>query len=310
MREKVLFHSLLLLVIVLGAGLAPLPSAYAQPGSQEAQEPELELKKVDMAAREESPGDRLIGTSAVQIRDISDPTEAVGNLADDEVVEVVGRAEDEQFLKVTLVSREEQLEVAVWAPEGASSEQTQLWHLVPLTPAAALGDVGLQPEDLPAGFEPISLEDLGLSEQDFAQGEFQAENIFIYLYPEAASFEVVMGFTTSVENRLQETGVDIVLENPDTLLALIIGGEGEAGIVEEKELPLAAAIGDKAKGLTMVTNMEEGVQLRTDILVFRRSAVVAFAMIMYLEGGTPPLSIQEVGEKFDQRILAALSAVG
>lgn len=308
MREKNLFHSLLLLVIVLGAVLAPLPSAYAQPGFQEAQEPEIELIKVDMAEREASPGDRLIGTSMVQIRDVSDPTEGIGNLSDDEVVEVIERVDDRQFLKIKLVSRERQPEAAVWAPEGASSEQTQLWLLVPLTPIAALGDVGLQPEDFPAGFEQMSLEDLGLSEKDLSQDEFQAENIFIYLYPEPVGFEVVMGFTTFIENKLQEAGVDIVLEHPDTLLALIIGGEGEAEITEKGELPLVEAIGDKAEGLTMVTTLEEGIQLRTDILVFRRGAVVAFAMVMYLEGGSPALPIQEVGKMFDQRILAALGA--
>ncbi len=309
MGGKILFHSLLLLVVVLGAALVPLPAAYAQPGYQEVQEPEIELTKVDMAEKEAFPGDRLIGTSVVQIRDISEPTEVIGNLSDDEIVEVIDRAEDRQFLKVKLVSREEQPEVAVWGPEGANSEQTQLWHLVPLAPTAALRDMRLQAEDFPAGFEQMSLADLGLSEEDFAQDGSQAENIFIYFYPEPAGFEVVMGFTIAVENKLQEAGVDIVLEHPDTLLALIIGEAGETEITEKGALPPVEAIGDKAEGLTMVTNMEEGIQLRTDILVFRRGAVVAFAMTMYLEGGSPPLSIQDVGEKFDQRILAALGAV-
>ncbi|MFB0547015.1 MAG: hypothetical protein ACETWB_08895, partial [Anaerolineae bacterium] len=96
--------------------------------------PKKTLFRLDIVEREESAGDRLVGTSAVQIRNPRDLAEVIGNLSDDEVVEVVERTENREFLRVKLVDRGGQPEVAVWAPEEASSEQTQLWHLASFPP--------------------------------------------------------------------------------------------------------------------------------------------------------------------------------
>lgn len=173
------------------------------------------------------------------------------------------------------------------------------------TPAGPI-EVSLQPEDFPPGFEQADPEELGITEESLSAEDYKVENLFVYIYPELENFEMVMGFTMALKGKLQQLGVDMVMEKPDLIIDEVISSMGATmEVTERQELTGLEGIGDKAAGVSVVADMQ-GIQFRMDILIFRRGGVLAFAMAMYMEGSIPLISIQEVGQKFDQRIVAAL----
>ncbi|MGQ9627549.1 MAG: hypothetical protein ACUVV0_11670 [Anaerolineae bacterium] len=175
----------------------------------------------------------------------------------------------------------------------------------PPTPAGPI-EVSLQPEDFPPGFEQADPEELGITEESLSAEGYKVENLFVYMYPELENFEMVMGFTMALKGKLQQLGVDMVMKNPDLIIDEVVSSMGATmEVTEKQELTGLEGIDDKAAGVSVVADMQ-GIQFRMDILIFRRGGVLAFAMAMYMEDSIPLISIQEVGEKFDQRILAAL----
>lgn len=173
------------------------------------------------------------------------------------------------------------------------------------TPAGPI-EVSLQPEDFPPGFEQADPEELGITEESLSAEDYKVENLFVYIYPELENFEMVMGFTMAFKGKLQQLGVDMVMEKPDLIIDEVISSmRATMEVTERQELTDLEGIGDKAVGVSEVADMQ-GIQFRMDILIFRRGGVLAFAMAMYMEGSIPLISIQEVGQKFDQRIVAAL----
>jgi hypothetical protein len=157
-------------------------------------------------------------------------------------------------------------------------------------------------EDLPSGFEEISLDELGLAEEDLSGDEFTVEAIFAFL--EAEHFEFVMGFTTLLLTRLDQAGFDVALDQPEFLMDSFVGGMGAVEILEQNELELGD-LGDASAGLTLVADVE-GIPMRMDMAVFRRDIVGAFIVVMYIDGDVPVLSIGEAANKLDARIVEVL----
>lgn len=77
------------------------------------------------------------------------------------------------------------------------------------TPLPDLSVVVLALEDLPSGFETISLDELGITKEDLVGDDFKVEGIFTFL--EAENFELVMGVTTLLPTRLDQVGFDMVI---------------------------------------------------------------------------------------------------
>jgi hypothetical protein len=61
-------------------------------------------------------------------------------------------------------------------------------------------------------------------------------------------------------------------------------------------------IGNESGGITSVIDMW-GTPFRIDVVLFRRENVAAVLFVMYFDGETPLVSIQEAAEIFDQRII-------
>jgi len=72
-----------------------------------------------------------------------------------------------------------------------------------------LSEVALTLDDLPPGFVPLPLNELGISVDDFGGDDFEFESFFLFL--NAANFEYVMGFTTLLQSAPEQAGFDAVL---------------------------------------------------------------------------------------------------
>lgn len=170
-----------------------------------------------------------------------------------------------------------------------------------------LSDAIITLQDLPSGFEEIPPAEFGLTKETMSQGLFKVESLFTFL--DAEHFEIIMGFTTLLPTKIDQSGFDLSLGQPDFLLNMFIEGMGEFDILEKGEITGLDNIGDKSVGLTVVANVEGSpAPMRIDLAVFRRDKVGAFILAMYLEGKIPPAKIGDVANKLDEHIDEALSS--
>jgi len=174
-------------------------------------------------------------------------------------------------------------------------------------PDMDLSDLILTAADFPdAAFTDVSLEEMGMSAADLNSEDFTVESFFALL--ESTNFEMVMGFTTQVNGPLEKAGFDLVLKQPNTLIESFLGGMGDVGDAEPNELPeFADTVGDSSAGMTVLANME-GMGMRMDVVVFRRDSIGTFVITMYLDGQTPPVSLMDVAQKFDEKIVTFLDS--
>lgn len=174
-------------------------------------------------------------------------------------------------------------------------------------PDMDLSDLILTAADFPdIAFADVSLEEMGMTAADLNSEDFTVESFFALL--ESTNFEMVMGFTTQVNGPLEKAGFDLVLNQPDTLIKSFLGGMGDIGNAEPQELPeFTDTVGDSSAGMTVLANME-GMGMRMDVVVFRRDSIGSFVITMYLDGQTPPASLMDVAQKFDEKIVTFLAS--
>ena len=158
----------------------------------------------------------------------------------------------------------------------------------------------LTANDFPAvAFTDFPLEEMGISVEDLSNEQFTIESYFALI--EAQNFEVVMGFTTKLTSLLEKTGFDLVLNQPELLINTFVGAMGDINAEPETLPAFEDTVGDSSAGVTMLANVE-GMNLRMDVVIFRRGQVGAALVTMHLDGQTPPVSLMDVANKFDQKI--------
>ena len=171
------------------------------------------------------------------------------------------------------------------------------------TPLPDLSVVVLALEDLPSGFETISLDELGITKEDLVGDDLKVESIFTFL--EAENFELVMGVTTLLPNRLDQVGFDIVIRQQDFLMESWVAEMGVIDILEQMYLPDLNDIGDASAGTTIVADVE-GITMCMDMVVFRRDKVGSVILVMYIDGDIPVVTVDTVAIKLDDRIVEVL----
>jgi hypothetical protein len=174
-----------------------------------------------------------------------------------------------------------------------------------VTPTSGLdlSKVVLSLEDLPSGFEVMSLSEFGLTKEGLSGDDFTVESLFAFMGTEP--FELVIGFTTFLPTRLEQAGFDVALDQPEFIMESFVSGMGATEILEQKELADLDDIGEASAGMTVVANME-GIPMRMDMAVFRRDIVGAFVLVMYLDGDHPAVTIGETARQLDDRIVEML----
>ena len=158
-------------------------------------------------------------------------------------------------------------------------------------------------EDLPAGFEEISTDEIGITEADFSEEALQPEEIFIFLNSE--NFQMVFGFNFLLTKTLDRAAFDVAISQPEISLPAMVNGMGSENVQDEKIIDGFEDIGDAQVGMTMITNME-GVPVRVDVLMFRRDVIGVMVMSMVLDGGDPNITLHDLGLKLDQIIQGSL----
>ena len=174
-------------------------------------------------------------------------------------------------------------------------------------PDMDLTDLVLTSQDFPdVAFANISLADMGMSEADLNSEDFTVECFFALL--ESTNFEMVMGFTTLLRSPLDRAGFDLVLNRPNVLLDSFLGGMGDVSASEPAELPeFTDTVGDSSAGMTVLTDIED-IEMRIDMIVSRNDSIGVFILTMYTDGQTPPVTLMDVAQKFNEKIETFLAS--
>ena len=175
---------------------------------------------------------------------------------------------------------------------------------VTTTPLPDVSGVVLTFEDLPPGFEEIPPEEFGLTKEDMSNDEFIVENIFLFMQVDPIEF--VMGFTILIPSKLDQLSFDVALTQPELVMDSFLMAFGPGGDNDVSELPDLAIYGDTSTGFTSVADMGLGMAMRMDVVVIRRDFVGAILILMYIDGETPTVTIDEIASKMDERIIEVL----
>lgn len=170
-------------------------------------------------------------------------------------------------------------------------------------------------EDLPPGFQELPPQfatflaaQLDAFKPQMAAANIQPENFFAFFNRQ--NLEIVMGVTGNIPTQ-QQVNFDATLQKvqqPEVQQELIskvqqrLKAFGMIEFVEYKALPDVDNLANASSGLRVGLNIQ-GQPLQMDVAGFRRNSVGAFTAVIYLNQKTPTLSLKEVADKLDNRIL-------
>jgi len=163
------------------------------------------------------------------------------------------------------------------------------------TPIPDISGVVLTLEDLPPGFEEIPPEEFGLSTEDMSDDEFIVENIFLFM--EVEPLELIMGFNILIPSKIDQLSFDVALTQPEFLMDSFLLAFELEDIKDLRELPDLTIYGDTSAGFTLAADMDMGMVMRMEMAVIRRDVVAAILIIMYIDGETPVVTIDEIASK-------------
>jgi hypothetical protein len=175
------------------------------------------------------------------------------------------------------------------------------------TPAPDYSKAVLTLDDLPPGYEVIPSSDFDTESLEAESGgAYKYETVFMFVEPE--NFDILMGVTMLITSTFEQSSFDRMMANPELLLAMFGMDFAGSEITGKQPLPGFDNIGDSSTGMTMVVDMQ-GTPLRMDIAVFRQGEVVGMLFLMYENGTTPSVSLAELSQILDQRIIEAQESV-
>jgi len=162
----------------------------------------------------------------------------------------------------------------------------------------------LQLSDLPEGFKKSPIEEFdtesGLIGED---GHGVMVNSFAFA-KEGDDSQFVFGITGLVlEHEQQE--FDEQISQPDMLVEEIVNSLDHNGILEQEEIGDLEDLGDVAVGCRYLLDME-GIELRLNVIVFRRDIAGVMIFTGYVDGYPEAVSIRELAHTLEQRILPTL----
>ncbi len=175
----------------------------------------------------------------------------------------------------------------------------------------------LTPADLPPGFQSLPPEfseqiasQFQLLSQQLGQGNLQPEDYFVLVNPNLANLQIVMGFTGEIsEEALDNFDANLENmqkpENREQTLALMQNTLKDfpgLEIVDYEELPLEKQIADSSTAMTTTIKLQ-GRSFKVDMVAFRRNDQGVLTGVMYFNNQEPQVSVAEVANKLDERIL-------
>lgn len=176
---------------------------------------------------------------------------------------------------------------------------------VPVVPSG-LADAVLTINDLPAGFQEFSeqeLKDMGMDSETLASSfkdtlkKATPQSFKAFMNTDMNNFEMVMSFVLAPLTTLEKASFDIYLADPQGAAKDFGEGAGSSNV----EIIKMDKIGDSSVGLTF-TSGEGDTKLRADVVISRNKNAVVVTMVFYLDGQTPPFSVEQAAKIMDQRV--------
>ncbi|MEJ2606547.1 MAG: hypothetical protein P8Z41_07725 [Anaerolineales bacterium] len=164
---------------------------------------------------------------------------------------------------------------------------------------------GLQLPDFPLGFEKEPMDETGIP-PGLANGIEDATLVKRFAFSEEGdSPQLLIGFTLYIPSKSGQAKFDELISNPEFIVDDILSSFDHNGILEQDEIYGLEGIGDYSYGLTCVLDME-AVEMRVDGLGFRRDIAGALLFVLHIDGYPLEISVQDLAEILDQRIIPTL----
>ncbi|RME89295.1 MAG: hypothetical protein D6770_04980 [Anaerolineae bacterium] len=155
--------------------------------------------------------------------------------------------------------------------------------------------------DLPADFEEVPPEELGLSPEELSSENFTVENVFAFLNPKTV--EIILGFNSLLLTTTERLGFDVAINNPDLFMTGFVQGFGP--VESQEELTGFDDIGETALATSVSAKMES-VPMKIEMVLFRRENVGAFIAYLYPEGTQTTVTLHDLATTLDARITQML----
>jgi hypothetical protein len=224
----------------------------------------------------------------------------------------------------TLVSTSASMNVKMTAGK-MDTLRGQVW-VMKITPAGgrlevlpgSMSSAVLTLGDLPEGFEPLSLADIGMTPDqlaaDLGLGDTQSVDYFGFVSAESPeTFEMVDGFFSYPLSGWEQVSLDLELDDPEGFAEGIAIGISEGMTLKEYELLKELSdIGDKSVGIRVHVELEgegilEGMGMVMDAVLVRRGAVMTSLSVSWLEGYDPIVSSEDLIQILDGRVAEVLA---
>jgi hypothetical protein len=162
----------------------------------------------------------------------------------------------------------------------------------------------IQLSDLPMGFKNVPVDEFepesGLIGED---GNGEIVNSFSFS-KEDDEFQAVYGFTGLVLEHEQQA-FDESLSMSDAEVDELVNSFEHNGILERGTIDNLEELGDVAMGYRYLLDMES-VDLRFEFIIFRNDIAGAMLFTAYIDGMPAPVSLRDLADVLDQRIIPTL----
>jgi len=194
------------------------------------------------------------------------------------------------------------------APGTADSPEATPAYTPTVLPTALpdISEARISLSELPEGFEEIPVDENSLGEAPSTEDEFQPEAIFTYANKN--QFQMIFGMNFLLDKALDRAGFDLALGQPETTLKQFTGVMGGQNVRDEKILDGLDGVGETQIAMTMLADVQK-IPMRVNVAMFRRDIVGGMILSMTMEGEPENISLQELGELFDQHIQESLKTI-
>ncbi len=189
---------------------------------------------------------------------------------------------------------------------GSSVELPPAWTPTP----SGVSDIefaqwGLQLSDLPLGFEKEPIDDPSIPPSLTDEIEEITLIKQFAFSKEGDSPQFIGGMALLIPSQRGQAEFDELSSTPEFVVGDILSTLDHNGILEQNEINGLEAIGDSSYGQTCVLDME-AVEMRVDVISFRRGVAGAILFAFYIDGYPLEVSAQDLAEILDQRIIPTL----
>lgn len=164
----------------------------------------------------------------------------------------------------------------------------------------------LQLSDLPTSFENEPIDDIDAPFDLLAEfNDVTTVKQFVFS-KEDDSPQLISGQTLLIQNPNSQAVFDERASTPEFIVDTILSTLNPISILEQEAIDGLEGIGDFSFGQSYVLDME-AIEMRVDIIIFRRGSAGAILSTLYVDGYSVDVSIQDLARILDQRIIPALT---